>query len=366
MTERWSAERANAWYAEQPWLVGCNYVPSSAINQLEMWGGATFDAEANERELGWAAGLGMNTVRVYLHDLVWRDDEAGFTDRIERFLDIAHGHGIRPLLVVFDDCWYEPEIGVPEPRPGLHNSGWLRSPGRKALEDRSEWGRLEDYVRGLIDAFGRDERVLGWDVYNEVRNEYLPIMSKPQPQRGVGMAATAARQRLGRRHSDELLEAAFGWARAQAPTQPLTAGVYYPFEELNEKLTSLSDVISFHCYTTVAELEEQVAELRKHDRPLMCTEWMSRQAESTPERFLPVFEREKIACYNWGLVDGKTQTKFSWQDRPGKDGSFSEPDPWFHDLLRPDGAPYRQQEARLFRELTGRGGAARAQEETST
>ncbi len=35
--KRWSVEKANEWYAKQPWLVGCNFIPSTAVNQLEMW-----------------------------------------------------------------------------------------------------------------------------------------------------------------------------------------------------------------------------------------------------------------------------------------------------------------------------------------
>src|SRR3954462_10150551 len=72
---RWDAKRANDWYAKQPWLVGCNFIPSTAINQLEMWQADTFDPAAIDRELGWAADkLGFNTARVFLHDLAYHAD----------------------------------------------------------------------------------------------------------------------------------------------------------------------------------------------------------------------------------------------------------------------------------------------------
>ena len=58
---RWTPERANEWYAAQLWLVGCNYIPSSAINQLEMFQAATFDPTTIDRELGWARGLGSTS-----------------------------------------------------------------------------------------------------------------------------------------------------------------------------------------------------------------------------------------------------------------------------------------------------------------
>ena len=356
MTERWSAARANAWYDEQPWLVGCNFIPSTAINQLEMWGEGTFDPETIDRELGLAAALGMNTVRTYLHDRPWTEDEAGFRARLDRFLTLADAHGIRPLLVLFDDCWYEPEVGVPEPRPGLHNSGWVRSPGRAILSDRGAWPRLEAYVRGVLRAFGRDPRVLAWDVYNEVTNEYLPILSRPQPQRALGLAATAARLRLRRPPALDLMTAAFGWARAEGPDQPLTAASWHPAPHLHDALYGLSDVISFHNYDGPDSVRAEIKALRAHDRPLMCTEWLSRAAGSTVAAILPILARERVAAFGWGLVDGKTQTKFSWADRPDGD-AVREPDPWFHDLIRADGSPYDEAEAALFRELTGRGGS---------
>ena len=76
--DRWTPAQANAWYAAQPWLVGSNYAPATAINQLEMWQAATFDPVTVDRELGAAQGLGMTTMRVFLHNLPWEEDAAGF------------------------------------------------------------------------------------------------------------------------------------------------------------------------------------------------------------------------------------------------------------------------------------------------
>ena len=160
--QRWSEEQARAWYERQPWLVGCNFIPSTAINQLEMWQADTFDPETIDRELGWASQLGMNTVRVYLHDLAWEADPEGFKKRVDRFLTIAKKHGIRPLFVLFDDCWNEnPKIGPqPAPLPSVHNSGWLQSPGKAVVNDPKSWGRLERYVKDVVGTFARDDRVL--------------------------------------------------------------------------------------------------------------------------------------------------------------------------------------------------------------
>ena len=113
--DRWTPEQAHAWYAKQPWLVGCNYIPSNAINQLEMWQADTFDPATIDRELGWAASLGFTSVRVFLHDLLWQQDREGFLKRLDQFLAIAERHHIGVMLVPLDGVW--------DPQPGWASSG---------------------------------------------------------------------------------------------------------------------------------------------------------------------------------------------------------------------------------------------------
>ena len=127
--DRWTAEKANAWYGAQAWPVGSDYIPADAINQMEMWQGDTFDPKRIDLELGWAEGLGMNTMRVFLHDLLWQQDRDGFEKRVDAFLAIAEKHHIRPMLVLFDSCWDpEPKLGPQRaPMQGVHNSGWVQS-----------------------------------------------------------------------------------------------------------------------------------------------------------------------------------------------------------------------------------------------
>ena len=324
LLDRWTSAKANAWYAKQPWLLGCNFIPSNAINQLEMWQEPTFDPTTIDRELGWAAGLGFNTVRVYLHDLAWDDDASGFKARIHKFLALAGAHGIRPLFVIFDDCWNaDPKIGKqPDPIPGVHNSGWLQSPGKTIVNNPGAWLRLEMYVHDIIGAFASDQRILAWDLYNEPGQNDQGLKTLP------------------------LLKSVFQWAREAAPTQPVTAGMYNTITEINEFLISASDVISFHNYNDAADLEKQIAALKKHGRPLICTEWL-RRGFSEVAASLPIFFREHVGCLNWGLVAGKTQTIFPWGSKPGA----PTPELWFHDLFKPDGQPFNPLEIALFKQL---------------
>jgi hypothetical protein len=347
MRGQWTAEAANGWWATQPWLMGCNFTPSNAINQLEMWQSASFDPALIDAELALAASVGMNAVRVYLHDLLWCEDPLGFGARIERFLTIADRHGIRTMLVLFDSCWHpEPALGPqPEPKPGVHNSGWVQSPGIPALRDVAQHGRLEAYVRGVVARFGRDPRVLAWDIWNEPDNG--PEVSLCD----AGELAAKAELVL------PLLREAFGWAREMDPIQPLTSAIWLGdwssperLSPLQQAQTTLSDVISFHNYGDAADFAQRIEWLRSFDRPLLCTEFMARPAGSTFAAILPVAKAGGIGAFCWGLVRGKTQTHLPWEswENPNLAGLN---DKWFHDIFEADGVAHDPAEVEFLRLL---------------
>src|SRR5262249_1930049 len=155
------------------WLVGANYVPSTAVNQLEMWQADTFDAATIDRELGWAESLGFTSVRVFLHDLAWKEDPNGFYDRVDKFLSIANKHPVGAMLSIFAGVGTpRPQAGKqPSPRPHLHNSGWVQSPGAEILGNPARHDELEAYVKGIVGRFANDPRIDMWDVFNEPDND---------------------------------------------------------------------------------------------------------------------------------------------------------------------------------------------------
>ncbi len=123
--------KANAWYAKSHGLLAAiSCLPTLSTNS-KCGKPATFDPKRIDLELGWAQSLGMTTMRVFLHDLLWQQDSAGFKKRIDTFLTIADKHHIKPLFVLFDSCWDpNPKLGQQHaPTPGVHNSGWVQSPG---------------------------------------------------------------------------------------------------------------------------------------------------------------------------------------------------------------------------------------------
>jgi len=347
---RWTVEQANEWYEPQPWLVGCNFLPSSAINQLEMWQADTYDPETIDRELSWAEGLDFNTLRVYLHDLAWSADQDGFARRVDDFLGIAQRHGMRVLLVFFDDCHRsDPEPGAqPLPVRGVHNSGWKQSPGQKLVHQfhngtapEDQRGRLREYVRGMLTRFADDERVLMWDLYNE-------------PGGGGNGDATI-----------ELLEATWEWAQGARPSQPLTACLDGSSGARNIAINEAqSDVITFHCYSGEALEKAIVQHKSAHSgRPVICTEYMARELGTTFQHSLPIFKAHRVGCYNWGLVAGKSQTHFNWKtvtrlEELRREGAFlrpgdaiPEPPLWFHNIFRIDGTPFDQKEVDFIKTI---------------
>ncbi len=341
----WTAKEANAWYARQGWLVGPNYTPASAINQLEMWQEDSFDSETIDKELGWAEELGMNTARVYLHDLPYEQDSAGFIERIDHFLRLADKHGIRPLLVFFDSCWDPfPALGKQRaPKPHVHNSGWVQSPGQHALEDATQYPRLERYVKGIVSHFANDDRILGWDVWNE-----------PDNMTGPSYEAVEIKDKVS--YVLPLLEQAFEWARSANPSQPLTSGIWAGNWSSDSTLKPIerfqleqSDVISFHNYDTPEDFEKRIQQLQRYGKPLLCTEYMARPNGSTFSGFLPIAKKNNVAMFNWGFVDGKTQTIYPWDSWTKT--YTAEPPLWFHDIFRGDGTPYKQEEVEFIRSL---------------
>ncbi len=328
----WSIQKASDWYKAQQWPRGCNYQPSTAINQLEMFQAATFDPQTIDRELTWAQNLGLNTMRVFLHHVAWTSDQKGFKSRLNRYLQISAKHGIKTILVFFDDCWndeYHPGK-QPEPKTGIHNSGWVRDPGTMIFNHPDSLKMLENYVKDVMTMLKDDNRVLLWDLYNEPGNNQNFDKSLP------------------------LLKAVFSWAREVNPSQPISAGVWNTgdkFSELNKFQLENSDVITYHNYTYIDTHKKRVEELKAYKRPLICTEYMARKNGSLFQTIMPMLKSENVGAINWGFISGKTNTIYAW-GTPMPNGK--EPELWFHDILRKDGRPFSEDEVSKIKALTGK------------
>lgn len=325
----WSIEKARGWGQMQNWLRGCNFIPSTAINQLEMWQAETFDSLTIDRELRWADEIGMNCMRVFLHHLAWEIDKEGFKNRMKEYLNIADRHGIKTIFVFFDDCW-NPTYHAgkqPDPKPGVHNSGWVRDPGDLLFTDPEVITLIEKYVKDILTTFKDDNRIALWDIYNEPGNSGYGNKSLP------------------------LLEKAFEWARTVNPSQPVSSGIWTnDLKDLNAFQLSQSDIITYHNYSDPKNHQAMIDTLKLYNRPMICTEYMARRNNSLFSNIMPMLKDQNIGAINWGLVSGKTNTIYAW-DTPIPDGS--EPALWFHDIFRKDGTPYKPDEILVILDLTG-------------
>lgn len=326
----WTKEQANQWYKPWGWLRGCDFIPSTAINQLEMWQAESFDTATINKELGWAENIGMNAMRVYLHHLAWQVDTAGFKNRMDQYLTIADKHGIATIFVFFDDCW-NPTYHAgkqPDPKPGVHNSGWVRDPGDLIYTDTALVVTLEKYVKDVLTRFSCDKRIVLWDVYNEPGNS------------GYNNKSMA------------LLQKVFLWGREVNPSQPLSAAVWnIQLGDLNKFQVENSDVITYHNYENDTLHRQCIDTLKRYGKPLLCTEYMARKHRSRFDNIMPMLKERNIAAINWGLVEGKTNTKYAW-DEPIPNGS--DPKLWFHEIFRKDGTPYKKEEVEIIKSLTGK------------
>ncbi|MGH7652410.1 MAG: 1,4-beta-xylanase [Gemmatimonadaceae bacterium] len=354
---RWTPQHARAWADSTGWLVGSNFAPSTAINQLEMWQATTFDTTTINRELGWAESLGMNTMRVFLHNLLWQQDSSGFLNRMDQFLTIAQRHHIRPMFVLFDAVWDPlPHLGKQRaPIPHLHNSGWVQAPGAAILSDTMRYDELRGYVQGVVGRFAKDRRVVAWDIFNEPDNTNRPAYIAYEPIDKPALTLI-------------LMRKAFAWAREEHPSQPLTAapwlGDYVDPSRMRPATKFMldnSDVVTFHSYDDSATVEKLITALERYGRPIICSEYMARPRGSTFQSILPIFARRHVGAINWGFVSGKTQTIYPWDS--WTDEYTAEPKVWFHDIFHRDGTPYDSAEVRLIRSLTSginaRDGASR-------
>ncbi len=354
--DRWTESEAREWWNARPWVCGFNYLPSSAVNFIEMWHGESFDMPTIERELGWAAEIGFNAVRVNLPFLGWRHDRDGLIGRLDRFMGAAAARGIDTVPVLFDDCGFggEEPVWGPQPAavPGIHNSRAVASPGREAVLDHALRPALEAYVRDVVGQFRADGRVLYWDLYNEPGNR-MDFDRTAYAQFDAALEDQAL----------SLMESCFTWARDAAPDQPVAVAAWttplpgqdaHPYQTAIDRASlRLSDLVTFHAYWNRDRVERFINYLEVLDRPIICSEWMARAVDSRISDQLGLFHDRGVGCFQWGLVKGRTQTWLPWPDDLVRaHGGTPDRDVWFHDLLHEDGSPYDAAEVETVRRLT--------------
>lgn len=356
MRRRWTEDEIWSWYTDREWVSGFNFVPSTSTGGMlylfqEYGHDEAFRQAA--KEIALAAGLGLNSVRVQLPFDVWLQQHDAFFHHLDEFLELLDGYDITMMPILFNDCVppsvaYKPPVFGPQPEP---IPGYFGGTDANSFDIDTQTGgavgycitdepgmdeKVERYVREMAQCYGSDSRILIWNVWNELGNSSRGDRSAP------------------------LMRKVFTWLREEDVSQPLTAevwgmmpsgfdGNYYQwlnhphiYAETERALLELSDIVSFHYYGDYLHAKRFIAYLRQFGRPLVNTEWMHRPLGSTIETHLPLWKREGIGSYFFGLVNGKTQFDVVWdfiKPYPSIDQSL-----WMHDIFHDDFTPYDRRE----------------------
>ncbi|WP_158056928.1 glycoside hydrolase 5 family protein [Halorussus halophilus] len=248
---------------------GAVYLPQDAWNAYQFW--ANYESDVVERDLGYAARLGLDSVRVWSSYEYWREGASQLFDRTEHFLSTCRDHGIRPLIVLF-----EAPPKQPPKKSNLRNTDpasafGVHSPSRPRILQRRNWdegdGSPIQFSRWWATSFGEDDRLLATEIVNEPGDV--------RPRRDFAFDALRA-------------------VRDAAPSATLTMGTKdVRYARLYDRDDDL-DVYQFHMNLPkdpaaakfYLEKQRTAADRTDTDKPLWCTEWQ-RTLEEPPSRFAP-------------------------------------------------------------------------------
>ncbi len=358
MGSRWSKERIWEWYDSRPWIRGCNFIGSDCANRIDQWQSLGFEERLKtaDRELALAAETGYNTIRIIPEFIVWYEEHDTFFERFDKYLDTAYKYGILSMVVLANDCmrpktpdWKMPHVGEQHYDWGYHggikksqHDGSSKIGYHPFLDEPDYVESYYEFVREIVTRYKYDERIIIWDVYNEPGN--------------------CGRKNLTIPHIKKLFEI----CREIDPVQPLTSGIWVGFVngefdqnnilyEVQQFAFENSDIISFHHYGTYESTCQLLKSLKRSGRPLVCTEWLARILHNNVEEIFPLFYLEKVACYCWGHVAGKTQYNEPWgvmlkkyEKDPTIDYDLTK---WFHDIYRGNLFPYNPKEVNLIKKF---------------
>jgi hypothetical protein len=359
----WTKEKAWRWYNDQPWIRGCNYMPASAANRMDMWQeyGSRERFEEMDRELKIASDIGFNTVRVLLEENgfgAWYYEHDHFMKNFEKFLQLCDKYGIRAIVVLGNDC-SRPKALWSIPKPGPRPCDWGYHGARKqsqhgsfpgmmgytSLDDPELRPKFFRMCEEIMTKYRDDDRILFWNIWNE-----------PGANRREEVTVANLREM-------------FALAWKIGVKQPCAADVWTDDFGTDAKAKNqaqywagkLSDIVSYHCY---GDYEYQICVIRKlkryYDRPMVNTEWLARIKNNDVFSAYPLFYIENVGCTCWGFVAGRYQTYEPWESmwRSYDEGHPATKDwdmtKWFHDLFRPSHRPYDPKEISLIKRFNAR------------
>jgi len=261
---------------------GANYVPSYARNSLEIW--AKYDPEVVERELGYAAELGLDGVRTFIHSepFLERPDDA--VGAVKDFTRCCAEKKLAFMPVLLDGCH-------------IMSGSRLLWPGNPPPDKAGEegWPELEKYINLILPVLRDSESVAVYDVINEPRVGARPDFDKLT------------------RHFSALV-------KDLDPDRPVTIGAINR-GEMNSVM-DVVDVASVHSYMSSdvllhEELRTCHRETEAAGKELILSEWgnavyhipmavTDEQQLRYYERALPVVMQSGAGWFLWELMVGNS------------------------------------------------------------
>jgi hypothetical protein len=348
---KWSKEKAWDWYNSRPWIRGFNYISSDSVNYIEQFQSYehSHKSETFDREFALAQEWGFNSQRTLFPIECYIEEHDTFVKIVDEYLDVSAKYGLSVMPFFGNDCTVRKEFFKykklgPQPVDWGYHGGIKRSPhvaknipepGYSLIDEEYYVDMYLKMIKEFVTRYKNDERIVIWNIFNEIGNGLRGMMSVP------------------------VMEKFFEAARSCEPSQPLTADAWTVdrirephIKEQEMRAIELSDIVSYHDYRGFDSSVQIIDVLKKFGRPMINTEWLHRMQGNFVQTHLPLFYLEKIGIYNWGWVVGKSQTHEPWEalwtafeEGRGNHLDFTK---WQHDLVRPNLRPYDPKEKRIF------------------
>ena len=353
----WNKDEITKWYLDQPWLTGCNFLPSNVINRLDMFQSykKREHLEQADIELAFFSKLGFNSIRLWANFDVYYKEPNSFMDVFDRYIELARKYHLSVMIVLayeedlpFGNTFIPKEMGPQKLYFNHFNRDYEQHEKHLKLKDYKHYLEYEELkplylemVRKIVTKYKDDKVVNSWNIYNE-------------PGILIGSRAIP------------LLKLLFEEVRKLHPIQPLTADIWRGTNDKGEIITKeeqyafeLSDFCSFHSYSRFETFKRNVKLAMSWGKPVIVTEWLCRGNHNNFEDIYPWLYKNRIGSYFWGFIQGLTFVTEPWNDimkklAQGKKLNGFDMTKWQHELFRRNFAPYDYKEYKVLKRINSK------------
>ncbi len=288
------------------WIKGANYIPSYARNSVEIW--RDYDKDIVEKELGYAKRLGLNSVRVFLSHVVYKNDPSKFLENLLHLVRFSNTLGIYTMPVVWDSCFREDE-----PTIDLDDNRWYPNPGVMYLTEE-HWDGQKEYAMDIINLLDNEPGLLMWDIHNEPTvTTYIEEYTGKELEEHTRIIWTYVKH-----YCDFFRENSNSF---------VTVGTAKPADI--DIIADHCDVLSFHDYShTKGQVDSEFKLAKKlgekYGKAVFCSEMSCNSRANPYDITIEIANNNELGYFMWELMIGRS----FWNDRHGivyPDGTVRDP-----------------------------------------